>query len=96
MNVAKIKGSHNAMKSGMLAAESIWEKLESRDPEDRSPLDPSSYASKFKSSWVYQDLWEVFFFFFFFLFIFFTFLVDDLLPFSSSAPTLQLQFLNNT
>jgi electron-transferring-flavoprotein dehydrogenase len=29
LNVAKIKGTHNAMKTGMLAAESIFKKLES-------------------------------------------------------------------
>ncbi len=27
LNVAKIKGSHNAMKTGMLAAEAIFEKF---------------------------------------------------------------------
>jgi electron-transferring-flavoprotein dehydrogenase len=27
LNVAKIKGSHNAMKSGMVAAESIFERI---------------------------------------------------------------------
>ena len=28
MNVPKIKGTHNAMKSAMLAAESIWDSLD--------------------------------------------------------------------
>ena len=31
MNVPKIKGTHNAMKSAMLAAEAIWDKLEAGD-----------------------------------------------------------------
>lgn len=29
LNVAKVKGSHNAMKSGMLAAESIYDHIKS-------------------------------------------------------------------
>ncbi len=33
MNVPKIKGTHNAMKSGMLAAEAIFEKIEANDSE---------------------------------------------------------------
>ena len=31
MNVPKIKGTHNAMKSAMLAAEAVWSKLEAGD-----------------------------------------------------------------
>ena len=31
MNVPKIKGTHNAMKSAMLAAEAIWDKLAADD-----------------------------------------------------------------
>jgi electron-transferring-flavoprotein dehydrogenase len=31
LNVAKIKGSHNAMKTGMLAAEAIFEKFQSEE-----------------------------------------------------------------
>jgi electron-transferring-flavoprotein dehydrogenase len=41
LNVAKIKGSHNAMKTGMLAAEEIFKKFESE--EDISQSDLSSY-----------------------------------------------------
>ena len=31
MNVPKIKGTHYAMKSAMLAAEAIWDKIEAGD-----------------------------------------------------------------
>jgi electron-transferring-flavoprotein dehydrogenase len=53
LNVPKIKGSHNAMKTGMLAAESIAEALANGD-EGQATLD--SYADKFKASWVHQEL----------------------------------------
>ena len=32
LNVAKVKGSHNAMKSGMLAAEAAFESYEQQQP----------------------------------------------------------------
>jgi electron-transferring-flavoprotein dehydrogenase len=33
MNVPKIKGTHNAMKSGIIAAEAIFEKIEANNSE---------------------------------------------------------------
>ena len=45
----KIKGSHTAMKSGMIAAETIFEHL-----KEKKGL--SIYEQKFKDSWVYQEL----------------------------------------
>ncbi|KAI0714376.1 FAD/NAD(P)-binding domain-containing protein [Cerioporus squamosus] len=56
LNVAKIKGTHNAMKTGMLAAEAAYDALESS--EDR-PVDLTAYEESFKKSWVYDDLYEV-------------------------------------
>ncbi|MET4807049.1 electron transfer flavoprotein-ubiquinone oxidoreductase [Limibacillus sp. MBR-115] len=56
LNVPKIKGSHNAMKSGMLAAESIAQALESDYDSPAPTLD--SYPEAFKSSWVYKELHE--------------------------------------
>jgi flavin-dependent dehydrogenase len=38
LNLPKIKGTHNAMKSGMLAAESIFESLESSSEKRRPYL----------------------------------------------------------
>ncbi len=50
LNVPKIKGSHNAMKSGMLAAEAVVEAL--GKGEDR----PTSYPERFEASWMYDEL----------------------------------------
>jgi len=49
LNMPKIKGSHTAMKSGIVAAETINDFL-----TNNSPL--SSYERKFKSSWIYKEL----------------------------------------
>ena len=49
LNMPKIKGSHTAMKSGMIAAETIVESL-------KENKDLSIYENKFKKSWVYQEL----------------------------------------
>jgi electron-transferring-flavoprotein dehydrogenase len=57
VNVAKIKGTHNAMKSGMLAAEAAFDVVTSG--EENAPADMSAYSSTFKNSWVYSDLYEV-------------------------------------
>lgn len=51
---AKIKGSHTAMKSGMLAAESICAALE----QQRHHEELTDYAITFRKSWIYQELWQ--------------------------------------
>jgi electron-transferring-flavoprotein dehydrogenase len=51
VNVPKIKGSHTAMKSGMLAAETLAEALGG----DR-PVEPVGYEQKLKASWVWEEL----------------------------------------
>ena len=53
LNVAKIKGSHTAMKSGMLAAEVVHEKL-AGDGQGGADLD--TYAARFASSWLHDEL----------------------------------------
>ncbi|AMB87703.1 electron transfer flavoprotein-ubiquinone oxidoreductase [Pseudomonas agarici] len=53
LNFAKIKGSHTAMKSGMLAAEAVAEKLLA-GAEGGDEL--NSYVESFKSSWLYEEL----------------------------------------
>lgn len=53
LNVPKIKGSHTAMKTGMLAAEAIAQNL-SADAENPAELD--NYQSAFDSSWVHEEL----------------------------------------
>ncbi len=52
LNLTKIKGSHTAMKSGMLAAEAIQKEL-SKDSQEKTL---TSYQSAFDQSWVYQEL----------------------------------------
>ena len=53
LNVPKIKGSHNAMKTGMLAAESVFEALSSGDAGTGVLED---YPAKLRASWVYKEL----------------------------------------
>ncbi|WP_437881385.1 electron transfer flavoprotein-ubiquinone oxidoreductase [Pseudomonas sp. LRF_L74] len=53
MNVAKIKGSHTAMKSGMLAADAVAEVLLA-DGQGGDVL--NGYVSAFKASWLYEEL----------------------------------------
>ena len=50
LNMPKIKGSHTAMKSGIIAAETINDFL-------RENNDLSNYEIKFKKSWAYQELY---------------------------------------
>ena len=48
MNVPKIKGTHYAMKSAMLAAEAIWDKIEAGDSSTQGIIkfaDFSMFAS---------------------------------------------------
>ena len=49
LNMPKIKGSHTAIKSGIIAGETIFDHI-------KSNIDLSSYDEKFKKSWVYKEL----------------------------------------
>jgi electron-transferring-flavoprotein dehydrogenase len=51
LNLPKIKGTHCAMKSGMLAAEATAEALAA----DRT-VELTAYTDKFKASWLYPEL----------------------------------------
>ena len=55
LNFSKIKGTHTAMKSGMLAAEAIFEDLQQTD--ETAPKDLPSFATSFEKSWVYDELY---------------------------------------
>lgn len=55
LNVPKIKGTHNAMKSGILAAESVYETING-ESQATAGFEPKSYEDKFKSSWIYKEL----------------------------------------
>jgi electron-transferring-flavoprotein dehydrogenase len=54
VNVPKIKGTHYAMKSGMLAAEAVFEAVAQGSPEVLT-----SYVQKLRASWVWQELYAV-------------------------------------
>ncbi|TFK45664.1 hypothetical protein OE88DRAFT_1103824 [Heliocybe sulcata] len=56
VNVPKIKGSHCAMKSGMLAAESAFDALAAGS---ESAVDMRPYEDALKKSWVWDELHEV-------------------------------------
>ncbi|RMP65901.1 hypothetical protein ALQ18_04559 [Pseudomonas marginalis pv. marginalis] len=53
LNFAKIKGSHTAMKSGMLAADAVADRLFA-DSEGGDEL--TRYVDSFKASWLYEEL----------------------------------------
>lgn len=53
LNFAKIKGSHTAMKSGMLAAESVYRALR-QPPDDKRDL--ADFAQAFHESWLGEEL----------------------------------------
>ncbi len=54
LNVPKIKGSHNAMKTGMLAAEAAFDAL--TGDQDAAPALLEAYPKKFENSWVHEEL----------------------------------------
>ncbi|MCO4799211.1 MAG: electron transfer flavoprotein-ubiquinone oxidoreductase [Colwelliaceae bacterium] len=60
INFAKIKGNHTAMKSGMLAAESIFEVLSSSEEskEEKGGKDLTSFTEAYQSSWLYEELYN--------------------------------------
>jgi len=55
VNVPRIKGSHNAMKTGMMAAEAAFEAIQGGREGDELV----DYSQKYRDSWVYKDLWKV-------------------------------------
>jgi len=56
LNSQRLKGIHSAIKSGMLAAETIYDALCARD---FSSQQLSGYSKKLESSWIQKELWEV-------------------------------------
>ena len=53
LNVAKIKGTHTAMKSGMVAAETLFEQISQGDEGGKDII---QYEADFRASWAYEDL----------------------------------------
>jgi electron-transferring-flavoprotein dehydrogenase len=74
LNAVKIKGTHTALKSGMLAAESIVEAMlkegdemvptvaetgELPDPSTTPPVEIKSYQEAVEKSWIHDELYQV-------------------------------------
>jgi len=72
LNAVKIKGSHCAIQSGIVAAESVYESLASGEDadektvastgeidEEEPPMEVTRYAENMEKSWVYDELKEV-------------------------------------
>eukprot|EP01102_Stenamoeba_stenopodia_P010841 TRINITY_DN32_c0_g1_i1.p1 TRINITY_DN32_c0_g1~~TRINITY_DN32_c0_g1_i1.p1 ORF type:complete len:617 (-),score=117.52 TRINITY_DN32_c0_g1_i1:1423-3093(-) len=60
LNVPKIKGSHTAMKSGMLAAEAAFESVTTANASgSNQPVEIKAYEEAIKKSWVYEELQAV-------------------------------------
>ncbi len=61
LNVPKIKGTHTAMKSAMVAAEAIFELLPAEyDEENPGPaLEAKSYPEQLKKTWLWTELHKV-------------------------------------
>lgn len=63
MNVPKIKGSHTAMKLGMLAAEEMFKVIEPLGPFDEDlemvPILLESYERAYRNLWIYDELFAV-------------------------------------
>ena len=53
LNTPKIKGTHTCMKSGMLAAESVFRKF-----ADDTDSELTDYSESLKSSWVWDELYR--------------------------------------
>ena len=54
LNASRIKGSHAAIKSGMLAADAAFEALKAGRLGDEL----STYPTAFRQSWLYEELWR--------------------------------------
>lgn len=55
LNVLKVKGTHTAMKSGMLAAEAIAEGLLG---DEGGAQEMTAYTEKFQASWLHEELYR--------------------------------------
>jgi len=53
LNSSKIKGSHTAMKSGMLGAEAVFEALK----EGKNGEEITSFQQRFEDSWLFKELY---------------------------------------
>ena len=56
LNVPKIKGTHTSMKSGMLAAEAVFDTVTGSETPSQ---EPTAYAEKIENSWLWEELYKV-------------------------------------
>lgn len=56
MNVMKIKGAHNAMKSGIIAAETIFSWVKDTDIESIKGKSLTEFDENIKNSWITSEL----------------------------------------
>eukprot|EP00796_Vickermania_ingenoplastis_P002219 gene2219-1384_t len=60
LNLPRIQGTHTAMKSGMLAADAVFEEIfenASTETKERpAAVECTSYQKKFEKSWLYKEL----------------------------------------
>ncbi len=56
LNVPKIKGTHTAMKSGMTAAEAVFEALAD---ESASGVEVAAYRERLEQTWLWDELYRV-------------------------------------
>ncbi|XP_064637395.1 electron transfer flavoprotein-ubiquinone oxidoreductase, mitochondrial-like [Lineus longissimus] len=58
LNVPKVKGSHNAMKSGMIAAEAVYDAV-NEGSSQTAGIEPVKYDGMLKESWVWKELHQI-------------------------------------
>lgn len=58
LNFAKIKGIHTAMKSGLVAAETVFAALSDSAPASEGGEELSAFTTAWESSWAYRELKE--------------------------------------
>lgn len=56
LNVPRIKGSHAAIKSGMLAAEAVFGVLDEVEEAETSGKEAAAYTALFQNSWLHDEL----------------------------------------
>lgn len=56
LNVPRIKGSHAAIKSGMLAAEAVFGVLDEVEEAETSGKEATAYTTLFQNSWLHDEL----------------------------------------
>eukprot|EP00210_Caulerpa_lentillifera_P005473 g5233.t1 len=54
MNSLRLKGTHGAMKSGILAAEALMQELATKDKSDVITM--KDYPNRFQNSWLFEEL----------------------------------------